>query len=141
MPQHLLGHRAEEQTADAAAAVRAHRDEVRTFGTRRGEDLVLRAADTDGRRRLDAARAERDRERCQVLDRVAPAGGEVVHGVVPRVDDRRGKGLEHPQQHDGHVERSGDVREERQDALAGLGTVERHEDPLIHGPPRAPAHR
>ena len=132
------GYRKTSQKQLDAAVRRAKRAGARARG------LLLQgtpAADTDGRRRLDAACAERDRERCQVLDRVAPAGGKVVHGVAPRVDDRRGKRLEHPQQHDGHVERSGDVREERQDALAGLGTVERHEDPLIHGPPRAPAHR
>src|SRR5262249_13604668 len=69
-------------------------------------------------------------DRRQILLSVTPTGLDVVH-EDRAVDDLWRDRLQHVHQHDGHVERPGDLHQESQDRLPGRRGVERDQHALV----------
>src|SRR5688572_10167828 len=147
LTQHLLRDGAEQQAPDPAPSVSAHRDEVGAGGAGRGEDLRVGPPHARLPGHIDAAGSQPAGYRREVILGIALELRQIAGDEIPRTLDghRRGR-LEDPHEHHGHVEGARDLQNERHDALADFGAVERHENTLIHrsppprrsGPGRAP---
>ncbi len=123
------------EAAETAPAVCAHCDEIGAGGAGRGENFLIRSARADLPGRFDATGPQARGDRRKVLLRVAPTRVDIVdEHHAASLDRHRCDRLEDTQEHDGNIERAGDVHEERQDALGNLRAIERHEDSLIHRP-------